>query len=484
VPVEQVLKDFVRKIEKTILRYNMLENGDRILVAVSGGPDSVVLLDVLDRLKEHLSLELVVAHFDHRLRPDDDDRETRFAASLAAMRNLPFVTGKALSPLGRNGISLEEAARDRRYEFLNDALKTHGLQKMGLGHTLDDQAETVIMRLLRGSGPAGLSGIPPVRDRRMIRPLIEVTRREVEDYMVHRMLPHITDPSNLERTYLRNRIRLDLLPQLKTYQPRIVEILGQTAGIMRDDARWMETEAEKWIKAHVKILKTGSHSVPLEAFRKLPAGFQNQVLRQIIKGVQGGLRRISLKHIDAVKGLLEGRPQAHLDLPDGILVKRTYRTLAFSKERKKPGNQKDNGYQYRLNGPGVFSVDAISCKVTIREINATPSLPADKESPWCAHLDADRAQYPFIIRSFIPGDRFVPLGMTGHKKVKDFFVDQKIPNHIRKSLPLLCHENRIIWVCGLRIDERFKVGPETKKVVRVSLDFSQGPLADFFLNRF
>jgi len=317
----------------------------------------------------------------------------------------------------------------------------------------------------------------------MIRPLIEVTRREVEDYMVRRMLPHITDPSNLEREYLRNRIRLDLLPRLKTYQPRILEILGQTAGIMRDDARWMETEAEKWIKEHVKILKTGSHSVPLEAFREVPEGFQNQVLRQIIKGVQGGLRRISLKHIDAVKSLLKGGPQAHLNLPDGILVKRTYQTLVFSKGRKKPGNQKDNGYQYLLNGPGVFSVNAISCTVNITEIEAEFRLQADKGSPLYAHLDADRTQYPLIIRSFLPGDRFVPLGMTGHKKVKDFFVDLKIPSHIRKSLPLLCHENGIIWVCGLRIDERFKVGPETKKVVRVSLDFSQGPLADFFLNR-
>jgi len=410
------VKDFVRKTEKTISRYNMLAHGDRVLVAVSGGPDSVVLLDVLDRLKEALSLELAVAHFDHRLRPDDDDRETRFVASLAAMRNLPFVTQKALSPLGKKGISLEEAARDRRYEFLNDTLKAHGFQKIALGHTLDDQAETVIMRLLRGSGPAGLSGIPPVRDRTVIRPLIEVTRREVEDYRVHRMLPHITDPSNLERQYLRNRIRLDLLPQLKTYQPRILEILGQTAGIMRDDVRWMETEAREWIKEHVKILKTGSHSVPLEAFRKLPAGFQNQVLRQIVKDVQGGLRRISLRHINAVKSLLEGRPQTHLNLPGGILVQKTYETLVFTRDRKKPAREKHKGYEYLLNGPGVFSLDAISCTVNIDEIKGKSPIPGDNPSPWIAHLDANRIKYPLTIRSFVPGDRFVPFGHDGAQK--------------------------------------------------------------------
>ena len=479
----QGVKDFVGKIQKTISRYNMLDTGDRVLVAVSGGPDSVVLLDVLDRLKEALSLELVVAHFDHRLRPDDDDRETRFVASLAAMRNLPFVTGKALSPLSESGVSLEEAARDRRYEFFNDARKTHGLRKIGLGHTLDDQAETVIMRLLRGSGPAGLSGIPPVRDRIVIRPLIEVTRQEVEDYMARRMLPHITDPSNLDRQFLRNRIRLDLLPQLKSYQPRILEILGQTAGIMRDDARWMAASAEEWIKGHVKVSASGARSLPLKAFQQLAPPLQSQVIRRVIKGLQGGLRRIGLKHIDAVKSLLEGRPQARLNLPGGILVQKTYETLLFKKGRKKPLKKTHKGYEYRLNGPGVISLDVISCRVTIQEIEAKSLLPADKASPWCAHLDADRIEYPLMIRSFVPGDRFVPLGMTGHKKVKDFFVDLKIPSPIRKCLPLLCHEKGIIWVCGLRIDEGFKVGPETKKALRVSLDFSEGPLADFFLNR-
>ena len=478
------MEDIVQKIQKTISRYDMLASGDRVLVAVSGGPDSVVLLDVLDKLKETFSLEMVVAHFDHSLRPEDDERETRFVASLAASKNLPFMTQKALSPPATSGKSLEEEARNWRYEFLDHARDAHGAQKIALGHTLDDQAETVIMRLLRGSGPAGLSGIPPVRNHHIIRPLIEITRQEILDYIDRLDLQYITDPSNFEKHHLRNRIRLDLLPQLKTYQPRIVQILGQTAGIMRDETGWMETEAERWISEFVEVIGTEKYLVPLKALGVLAVAFQNQVIRQIIKGVQGGLRRISLRHIDAIKSLLEGRPQAHLNLPNGVMVKKSYETLLFAKKSDEFEHQENNGFHHILNVPGVFNLDAISCTVTIEEIKTEEISSKDSSSPWVACFDADRIEYPLIVRSFLPGDRFVPLGMTGHKKVKDFFVDRKIPSHVRRRLPLLCQGKNPIWVCGLRIDNRFKVRSETEKVVRVSLSFPTETLNAFCLSHY
>ena len=457
----------------------MLDYGDRILVAVSGGADSVVLLDVLNRLKDAFSLKLVVAHFDHGLRPRDDEDETRFVATLADAMDLPFVTEKALTPPGGNGMSLEEAARDLRYEFLYGAKAAHGAQKIALGHTLDDQAETVLMRLLRGSGIRGLSGIPPVRHPDIVRPLIEVTRREIEGYLAHRNLKHITDPSNLEKRHLRNRIRLELLPQLKTYQPGIVRILGQTAEIMRNETRWMAREAMEWIEGAVTVSETGDQSLPLEAFAKLAPALQSRVIRRIISRLQGGLRRIHLRHIDAVKGLTRGLPQKRLNLPNGVRVIRTYDILLFTQQSE----EKYKGFHVMLEGPGVFSIDAVPCTVTIEELK-TKTIPEIKDmSPWIAHLDGDRVTYPLVMRCFAPGDRFVPLGMTGHKKLKDFFVDQKIPTHLRKRIPLLCRGEDLVWVCGLRLDERFKVRPETKKIVRISLALSPGPLRDFFLSR-
>ncbi|MCG6878974.1 MAG: tRNA lysidine(34) synthetase TilS [Deltaproteobacteria bacterium] len=476
------MKDLIKKIEKTICRYHMLPHGSRVLVAVSGGPDSVVLLDVLDRLKAAFSLDLVVAHFDHALRPRDDDGETRFVASLAASMGLPFVTEKSKSHFHTKGMSLEEAARDLRYEFLYGAKAAQGAQKIALGHTLNDQAETVIMRLLRGSGPAGLSGIPPVRNHDIIRPLIEVTRGEIEAYIARHNLRYVTDSSNLEKHHLRNKIRLELLPQLEDYQPRIVEILGQTAEILGEENRWMEREADRWIDLHIKPHQTDGCGVSLKSLKELASALQNRVLRQIIRRIQGGLRRVQLCHIEAIKGLLKGRPQAQLNLPNGILVKRIYDTILFVKRSNSLENQEENGFHAIVNGTGIFKLGALPAEMAIEELKMEDVPTVKNASQWIAHLDGDRITYPLMMRCFTPGDRFVPLGMTGHKKLKDFFVDQKIPIHVRKRIPLLCRGEDLVWVCGLRLDERFKVRPETKKVIRISLALSPGPLRDFFLN--
>ncbi len=472
------MKDLIIQIKKTIHRHHMLARGSRVVVAVSGGPDSVVLLDVLKRLQEFYSLNLLVAHFDHGLRPEDDDAETRFVASLAASRGLAFVTEKCTSPFPKSGKSLEEAARDRRYAFLKRAKTVHAAETIALGHTLDDQAETVMMRLLRGSGPKGLSGIPPVRYPGIIRPLIDVTRKDIEAYIARRNLEVMIDPSNREKRYLRNRIRLELLPLLETYQPRIAQVLGQTADIMREETRWMEQEADRWIDLHAETRESDTRVLSLKSLTALAPALQNRVIRQVIQRVQGGLRRIQMRHVASVKGLAEGRPQARINLPNDVLVERSYDDLLFKKRHNRLENPEGIEVYGRFYGPGVFTLNTVPCTVAIHELKreAVPSV--KHTSPWVAHLDGDRITYPLVMRRMAPGDRFVPLGMTGHKKIKNFFVDRKIPSHIRKSLPLLCRDKDLVWVCGLRIDDRFKVRASTKKLVRISLSFSEPGIFD------
>ena len=237
----------LKKVKATISRYEMFQPGDLVVVAVSGGPDSVCLLHILHTLRKELGINLLVAHYDHGLRPGEDASETRFVTSLAESMAVPFETERAKSLLHRRTPSLEEAARNARYRFLEKVRREHDAQKIALAHQLNDQAETVLMRMLRGSGPSGLGGIPPCRDQVIVRPLIEVSRKEVEAYIKARKVSYVVDSSNLQASFLRNRIRLELVPLLEQYQPRLAERLAETAEILRMEDEYLEQIVTAWV---------------------------------------------------------------------------------------------------------------------------------------------------------------------------------------------------------------------------------------------
>jgi tRNA(Ile)-lysidine synthase len=451
----------------------MIGPGEDVVAAVSGGADSVCLLDALHRLQKDLGMTLTVAHFDHGLRPDADADETRLVRELAASRGLKVVVKKAAPPLDPNSASLEEKARECRYRFLQEVKTACGAHKTATGHTRNDQAETVLMRLLRGSGMEGLSGIRPVRRDGIIRPLIAVTRDEVIAYLRHRQLPYATDASNFESIYLRNRIRLHLLPQLEAYQPRIIEILGRTADIAREDNEWMDEHAGEWI---AQWGESGSDGpvLPVSRFRQLPEAVQNHVVRAALRATTGNLRRMGRVHIQAVKRLAGShRPQAEVTLPNGFMVRKVYDRLIFSKGGPPPADS----YCIFIERPGAFYLDAPGCSLTVEKMEAERSLKIPEPDPWTAYLDADRIDFPLMLRNFQPGDRFVPLGMKGHKKIKDFFVDMKIPADVRARIPLLLTKTSVIWVCGLRLDDRFKVTSSTRRVLKVAFGEAEFVLA-------
>ncbi len=456
------------KVKCTISRYGMIRCGDRVVVAVSGGPDSVCLLDILYELKHDLGIELIVAHFNHGLRLSEDEYETRFVESLSVSLDLPFETKRADESLCKRGPSLEERARHARYRFLEEVKERSASHKIAVGHNLNDQAETVLMRLLRGSGPSGLAGIPPYRDNTIIRPLIEVTRTEIESYLNRKGLPSVRDPSNFETHCLRNKIRLELLPQLRTFQPRIVELLGQTADIMRRDNGWLESEAKKWLEGNAKIKDSGEIEIPLSSFRELPETLRDRVIRSVMKIAGGGtLRRVSLSHIEATKRVALGKkPQAEVHLPNKLVARRVYDKLIFTS----PKESKCQDFCYFLEGPGTFHLKALGATLSLKEMGSV-ALHRIQTSPWTASLNADHLAYPLMIRNFRPGDKFIPSGMSGHKKLKDFFIDLKIPSEERGRIPILTCQNVPVWVCGLRIDDRFKVTPHTKKGLKVTFDY-------------
>jgi len=461
-----MVRHTIEKVRRTIARYNMISPGDGVVVAVSGGPDSVCLLDILHELGDELGIQLLVAHFDHGLRPGEDEDETRFVESLAMSLNLPFETKRAAESLRQGAASLEERARNARYRFFDEVKKKYEARKIAVGHNINDQAETVLMRLMRGSGASGLSGIRPFRDNKIVRPLIELTRGEIESYLRQKGLAFVTDSSNLETRHLRNRIRIELLPQLKRYQPRIVEVLGQVAEIMRRDDEYLEERAAEWVEERVEIRDTGEVYIPLPSFVELPEALRNRVIRQALKITGGNLRKVSTRHLDAVNLLATGkRPQTLVKLPNGVSARRSYDTLFFgASEESQP-----QAFCCLLEGPGTFYLDALGCTVSLEEMEGSVS-PERSMSPWTAFLNAERITYPLMIRNFRPGDRFVPLGMSGHKKLKDFFIDLKIPSEVRARIPILTERDMPIWVCGFRIDDRFKVSSKTKKVLKVTFD--------------
>jgi tRNA(Ile)-lysidine synthase len=454
-----------KKVRETISRYGMIDSGDLLIVAVSGGPDSVCLLDILNEFMDELGIDLVVAHYDHGLRPAEDETETKFVRSLAKSMSLPFETEKT-SFLGKNDVSPEEAARTARYTFLEKVRKKHDAQKIALGHNLNDQAETILMRLLRGSGLSGLSGIPPCRNTTIIRPLIEVERQEIEDYLKARKLSSVTDSSNLEQKYLRNRIRLELMPMLKSYQPRLIAHLGHVAEVLRDENDYLERVTENWLDEEAETVTEADISIPIASFLDLPAPLRKRATRQLIKKIRKNLRRISRDHIESIYQLAQAdRPQGLLDLPDGLTIKKTYDRLTFTAaDPKRPGH-----FHYLLEGPGTFHLEKIGKTISLVEIEKPKDLNL-AHSQWTAYVDADKLRYPILVRNFRPGDRFIPLGMKGHKKVKDFFVDLKIPTELRRLTPILLSEDTPVWISGFRIDDRFKVTPKTKRILKITLN--------------
>jgi tRNA(Ile)-lysidine synthase len=466
-----VIEDTIRTVKETIFRHRMIEPGDLIIVGVSGGPDSVCLLDILHQCMALLDIGLVVAQYNHGLRPMEDERDTEFVREIAVSRKLPFETEKSCFCDAMNMGSIEERARDARYAFLRRLKINLGAQKIALGHHLNDQAETVIMRLLRGSGLTGLAGIPPRREDSIIRPLIRLKRAEIESYLRARQISHVTDRSNYETRYLRNRIRLELMPFLLKFQPRLVEHLGETAGILREENDYLDRQAWEWMDRETETNSHGDVLIRVSAFMTMHEALRNRVGRHVLMRVKKNLLKIQRSHIQSIYELARSeRPQASVHLPDGVRVKKRYHKLIFT-GRPEPEFKE---FQYIVDRPGTLSLVQIGLCLDLFEMGAD-ALPHDLgRSKETAYIDAEKIEYPLVIRNFRPGDTFIPYGMKGHKKIKDFFIDLKIPSEMRASTPILISQGTPVWICGLRMDDRFKVTSATRKILKMTL--SPGPV--------
>jgi len=468
--------DILSQVRQTIAKCEIFNPGDRVVVGVSGGPDSLCLLHLLHRLQEELGIALHVAHLHHAIRGEEADEDARFVKGLATSWGLPSTVEKRDVPAyaEREKLAIEQAARQVRYTFLAEVAKRVGASSAAVGHNADDQVETIIMHWLRGAGTAGLRGMRPVQrwplpgiDLRLVRPLLEIPREEIEAYCQEHHLSPRFDRSNLDTTYYRNRIRHELLPLLEEYNPNIREVIRRAALIIADDHDYLASQGQKaWVRAVREV--EDALVFDLKAWKGLHPSLQRQLLRRAIRNLRSDLRNIDWVHIEEARRAVGEKPAGtEVTLPRGLSLFRSYDTFIIGDMIPLPEMPLIEK-EMRIAVPGRTPLPEwwLITEVLAREGGKEEAL--SNQNPWQGYLDLDQAGQDLILRGRKPGDRFQPLGMGGQSKpLREFMIDAKIPHHIRDKVPLVVSPQNIVWVAGYRVDERARVTEKTGRVLKI-----------------
>jgi len=478
-----------------IQKEHLISSPSCLLVAVSGGPDSVCLLHILAVLREKLGITLHIAHLDHKLRGAESEADARYVSELASRLGITATIEErdVKAYQTRQRISLEEAAREVRYTFLAQVAQAIGAKETAVGHTIDDHIETILMHLIRGTGIKGLQGLQPRTQWQLgensitiVRPLLQVSQEETADYCRrHRLAPR-TDTSNLSLSPLRNRIRHQLLPLLRSYNPQVTEALQRTARIAGDDLGFID---EQCLKLWSKIArKQGDDAIIIDKQQLLesPPVLRRYLLRMSIEKLVGNIKDIEMRHIEDIMGILTKPAGKRLNLPGGLIFSVEYDRYLLTKDQEalSPFPTLEGEFSLKLSGettlPG-WRIEATIIEPPIVKgkpegANApsetkTP-LPLDKgkgigliNNNLTAYFDLDKSGDKLWVRSRKRGDRFQPLGMSQSKKLGEFMIDAKIPQAWRGQIPIVCSPQHILWVVGWRIDDRVKVTPQTKQIL-------------------
>ena len=453
-----------------IRHHGLVPAGSSVVAACSGGPDSLALVDLMQGLQEELKFDLQVAHLDHGLRGEEALRDAAFVRDFCAERRLPFHQGRAdvAAEVARSGGSIEETGRRLRYEYLRQVAHHAGGALIATGHHRDDQAETVLLNLLRGSGARGLGGMRP-RQGDIIRPLLCLTRAEVETWCRERNLSPHTDSSNGDINYRRNRIRHELLPLLRDhYNPSMVDTLCRTADVFADEHQFIHAYAEKIFAELVQATDEGVH-MESERFALLPAALQREIVRCMVEKLQGHVRGLGFLQVERIRELFLHSAGTHgLDLPGGLRAGRSYRELSITV--KTPRRFSVWAGSADLQCPGETKVLPLDLTVHCRLVDGGPKLDFSGLMGNQAVFDRTAIRPPLWVRSRRPGDRIQTLGSTGGRKLKELFIDLKIPLEKRDQIPLIGDEEGILWVVGCRRSDRAKVSGDMKSYIMIAVD--------------
>ncbi len=415
--------EIIKKTENTILKNELIKKGEKVLVAFSGGADSVCLLYILKSLEEKLGFKVYACHLNHSLRGLDADRDEEFAKSFCEKIGVEIKTKKCdIKDYARlNNISEELAGREARYSFFFEVMKEKNIEKLAVGHHLDDQAETVLQHLLRGSGIDGLLGIRLIREN-VIRPLIDFTKQEILDFCKEEGLDFCTDLTNFEQDYNRNRIRLDLIPKLREFNPNIAKTLSNTAKILADEADFLEETATETKKRIAR-----NNSCEINELLSLHPAVRRRLVRKMIEDVKGTKKDIGWDYTEKILAMAEENNTGKaINLNSNIIARTEYGKLIIEK------NEEIKSFSYEIFQDLDFKIPENGVNILIRKT---------ENGDFCFPENA-----VFKVRTREAGDRICPLGMTGTKKLKDFFIDEKVSRPEREKAVLVLCNNEIAVV--------------------------------------
>lgn len=472
------------QVTQLIARHSMLHDGEVIVVAVSGGADSLCLLHLLRELSTEFGVRLHVAHVNHSIPGEESAADATFVVDLAQQWHLPVTVGMCDVPTyaAEHRVSIEEAARQMRYTFLHNLAQDIGAGAVAVGHQADDQAETIVMHLLRGSGARGLRGMRPVSpwpfapDREvgqkplLIRPLLHIARTETALYCETHHLQSRFDRSNLDMAYFRNRIRHQLIPVLETFNPAIRDVLRRMGATITDDYDYLQQQV---LGAWSILVQESDQTIvfPLAAWQGLHVSIQRGLLREAIWRLVGTLRDIEYIHIEACLSLIREQPAGSIArLAGGLKLYKSQQSIALSRLRSPLSVDvpQIGVEQLPVSMPGttllpdsIWRIDAAilsRCNVGANNLR--------RSSRWIAYLDYAKVGNTLILRPRQPGDQFQPLGLGGQSiSIRKFMKNAKIPRDARLKLPLVVSAQHIVWIPGWRLDERVRLTDDTQHVL-------------------
>jgi len=456
----------INKVKAFVIENNLIQNGDKVLVALSGGPDSVCLINILYELKKTFNIEIAAVHVNHMLRGDEAFKDEEYASDLCDALDIKFFSKRidinAISK--QRGISHELAGREERYKFFKLISKENGYNKIAVAHNANDQAETILMNIMRGTGIEGLCGIRSKREGGIIRPILCLSREEIERYCSANNLNPRIDKSNFENIYSRNKVRLDILPYMKeNFNKDIIDTINRMANLLQIDNDFIEKECHNYYKRYCTNIDK-KLIISREAF-SIEKAILTRIIKKALIEFTGKHTNFEMKHVYEIIALANNSTNKKISIPNGVVVENIYGDIYLKFKGDKKREFKERILNKNELDSNFIDFENYSVKFAVMDNKKNIEF---SNNVLIKFFDYDKIKEKLIIRKRLNGDRMTILGMKGSKKIKDIFIDLKIPLEKRDETPILCFDNEIAWLVGYKVSEKFKITKDTKNIIKIT----------------